>query len=818
MVSLIRDIQYGIRLLIKSPGFTFAAGCSLALGIGANTAIFSIVSAVLLQEPPVQDPDRLVELYSGDEDFLYGPSAYPDYVDFRDQNEVFSGLIAHSTVPLSYTADERTEPILGEIVSGDYFQVLGIRAAHGRTLLPEDDVTPGAHPVAVLNHGFWQRRFTADPQMVGKTVKLNGHQFTVVGIAPEEFKGLMPGLSAQIWVPMMMADQVKPDKPGRLALRDSHWISVKGRLKPGVTLEQAQAQAEIIGERLVQEYPDSNEGQQISLLSANRVAIHPMVDQALFGAAGLLLIVTALVLLIASANIANLLLVRASARRREIAIRLAVGAGRGQMIRQLLIESLLLALAGGAAGLLVAYWTVRSVVAFKPPVAVPIFLDLGLDSRVLWFTLVLSLLTGLICGLAPALKSTRPGLVAELKDEQTTLARAYRRFGLRNLLVIGQVAVSSLLLICAGLFIRSLQNAHAVDPGFTTRKAVIATLQPDLAGYDETRGRAFFQQLVERLEALPGVRAVTLTDWLPLSLGFKTEDVFIEGHEMAADDDGEEIDAATIGPNYFKTLGISLLRGRDFSPQDRDSTTGVTIVNETMVHRFWPAVDPIGKRLSIAGPGGPYLEVVGVASDGKYRSLGEDPRPYLYVPWSQHYATLLLKLVVQTAGEPAESMAAVRREILDLDANLPILELQTIEEHLDATLFPVRMGALLLAAFGLLGLLLAAVGLYGVVAYSVSRRTREMGIRTALGAQRLDVLRLVLGEGLTLFAVGLALGLMAALAATRLLSGLLYGISATDPVTFIGVVLVLGGIAFAANLIPAYQMIRADPMAALRYQ
>jgi macrolide transport system ATP-binding/permease protein len=675
MAAVWKDIRYGARLLARSPGFTLMAVLSLALGIGVNSAMFSIVNAVLWRRLPVPEPDRLVAIYTGERESRYDPSSYPDYVDFRDENQALSGLAAHNPVFLAYTKGQRTELILGEIVSGNYFSVLGIPAARGRTLLPSDDLAPGKSPVVVISHGFWQKRFASDPALVGRAIELNGRAFTVVGIAPEAFKGLSVGLAADVWVPMMMQSQVIPDKARRLDRRDAHWLLMTGRLKPGVTFDQARSQLETIAGRLGKRFPDSNGSRGIAVMPAGKVAVHPEADGALFGAAGLLMVVVGLVLCIASANIANLLLVRASARRREIAVRLAIGASRGQLVRQLLVESLLLALLGGAIGLLLAYWTIHLLVTFQPPMPVAISLNIGLDGRVLSFTLLLAVFTGLLCGLAPALRIRRPSLLLDLKG-QTSAAPARQRFALRKLLVVVQVAVSLLLLIAAGLFLRSLGKAQSVDPGFRTHGSLITSFQLGLADYSEARGQAFSEQILERARTLPQVRSAALTDWVPLSLGLRTRAIFIEGQAPERKGKGVEIDSAAVDPAYFQTLGIGLFQGREFDARDRVGAPGVTVINQGMAHRFWPGENPLGKRFSIVGTGGPFLQVVGVVRNGKYRTLGEDPRAYFYLPLAQNYSPIV-SLIVQTDGDMRGMAAALRGAVATIDPGMPIFEMST---------------------------------------------------------------------------------------------------------------------------------------------
>jgi len=817
MTNLLQDLRYALRLIARKPALTALAVVSLGLGIGVNTSIFTVVNAVVLRDLPFARPDELVEVYTTSPDDLgaYSTSSVPDYLDYRQQNDVFSGLAAHCSYPLTYDDGETTELLMGEIVSGNFFDVLGVDAALGRTFLPEEDQTPRA--VVVLGHVFWQRRFGGDPSVLGRTLRINGQAFEVVGIVPESFHGTLAVFRSDLWVPLAMVDQVSMDP--LLERRGSRTLILKGRLKPGVTIEQAQAQLETIARRLAAEYPETNEEYGVNLVPSRDVVLNPSFDTPVFSAAAVLMIVVALVLLIACSNIANLLLAQASDRRKEIALRLALGSGRGRLIRQLLTESLLIAFISALGSLLFATWTARLLVGFRPPIPIPMALDLGVDHRVLGFTLLLAVVTGVLCGLAPALQASRAELVPALKDEAAALGRGYRRFGLRNLLVISQVMTSTLLLIGAGLFIRSLMSAQAIDPGFTLRKGVTAAVMPRLGGaYTDAEARVLYRQLRERAATLPGVRSATLAEFLPLGLAASTRDVYVEGHELPAGENAPEIDAMSIGPAYFRTMGIPLLGGRDFTEHDDASAPGVVIVNETMARQSWPAEEPLGKRLRFGDAEDARIyEVIGVARDGKYRTLGEAPRPYLYTSMAQEDDSFIVTLIVASNAE-AQTVAMVRQLLDEMAPRLPIFEIKSLSQHLEIMFFLPRMGAGLLAGMGLLGLLLASVGLYGVVAYAVARRTREVGLRMALGASRGQVLRMVIREGMILVAMGTALGIGLALAATRALEGLLYGVTASDPATFVTVPVFLLGVSLLANFLPARRATGIDPIQALRYE
>ncbi len=841
MGNLWQDLRYGVRMLWKSRGFTAIAGLSLALGIGANTSIFSFVNAVLLRALPVAEPGRLVYVFGGNRNSPYNVSSYPDYLDYRDRNEVFSDLIAYAPVTLSLNSNDQADMISGLLVTGNYFAALGVQPKLGRTFLPEEDTTPGGHPVAVIGYGLWQSRFAGDPQIAGRQLLLNGQPFTIVGVAPADFNGAETGRTNDIYVPMAMQALVRPPRggysgemhPDLLARRGPRWLDIVGRLKPGATAEQAQAALSTLAAQLAQAYPDTNR-EQIATVSPVSKG-DPTQRGTLLSVAGLLLAVVGLVLLIACANVANLLLARAASRRKEISIRLALGASRGRLIRQLLTESVLLSLLGGAGGLLLAIWLVDLMRTYSPPGNFfPVAFDFSLDKSVLAFTLLLSVLTGLVFGIAPALQASKPDLVAALKDETALLPGAHgsvaRRFSLRNLLVVAQVALSLVLLISAGLFLRSLQQAQRIDPGFNPEHVLTMPLNINLLRYTKTQGQEFYRQALERVAALPGVQAATLTRTPPLSGASRQSSVMIAGQDVpdrarnsestggGSEDVANNVTlASSVALNYFQTLSIPLLRGRDFNAQDVESAPGVVIINETFAKRYFPNQDPMGQRVSLNGAQGPWLEVVGLARDGKYITLGEAPAPFLYQPLAQRHESGMV-LLVRTNGDPASYVAAVRGEVQSIERNLPLTNARTMPELLSTSLFPARMGAVLLGVFGLLALLLAAVGLYGVMSYSVSRRTREIGIRMALGAQRGDVLRLVLRESMTLVAAGMLLGLIAAFAATRLLAGFLYGVSPTDPAAFTGITGLLAAVALIASLVPARRAAQVDPMVALKYE
>jgi predicted permease len=812
----IQDLRYALRRLHKTPGFTAIAVAILALGIGANTAIFSIVNAVLFRPQPYDRPDELVNIYVSDSrGRVHATTSYPEYLAFREQTDLFSETTAFDLNILSRITDQGADVALVEFVAANYWDLLGLKPHRGRAFHTTDDI-PGSGPVAVVNHRVWQRTYGSDPTLVGRTVNLNGTAVTIVGIGPADYNGVVVGVTSQFWLPYGSMMVVAPDQSERLERRNSRSIWVRGRLQPGVSVAHAQAGIDVVMSRLGQQYPESNEGRTAIVVSSSRVRFHPAVDRTLYPVAGLLMTVVALVLAIACSNLANLLLARAAARQKEIAIRLAMGAGRGRLVRQLLAESVLLAGAGGAAGLAIAYGLVRAISAFQPPIPIPVVLDLSIDGRVLGFTVALALLTGLLFGLAPAIRASRPDLVRSLKDKEVELGAGHRRFGLMNVLVMSQVAVSLLLLLSAGLFVRSLGQAQRIDPGFETTNAAILTMSLGLGGKSEDEGYLFLREFQERLAARPDVRAVAIAERVPLGVAIHTEGIYVEGYPIPPGDDEVEVDYAVVGPGYFQTLGIPLLRGRAFTEADDEAAPRVVVVSEAMAIEFFGTREVVGKRFRVGGADGIAVEVVGVARDTKVRTLGERPRPFIYAAFAQDYAEIV-GVVAASVGEPTALLEAMRNQLRAMDPDIPIFDAKTMPQHLGIMLFAPRMGAALLSVFGVLAMVLATLGLYGVVAFAVSQRRHEMGIRIALGARTDQVVKLVVTKGMALVAVGFAMGMILALVATRPLGKLLYGVGTSDPITFVGVGLFLAGITFIASYVPARRAANVDPMVALKH-
>jgi putative ABC transport system permease protein len=817
IADLWQDLRYGARMLMKQPGFALVAVITLALGIGANSAIFSLIDAVLLRPLPVTQPERLVALTTSDhhDSYPHGLS-YLDYEDFSKHNEAFSGVVAYTPLPLSVTSGDRSERAWGVMVSGNYFSMLGVRAVVGRVLQPDDAQPAGGQATVVLSHGAWKRRFGADPQVVGRSVTLNGHTFKVVGVAPPEFKGLNPIVVPELWVPLSMHTQLIPGSENWLEAREAHVFRVWARLKPGASFEQAQTAVALQAKQLEQTYPATNRGVSVRLYPQWEARLEPGTGGVMASASGLLMAVAGSVLLIACANIANLLLARSAVRRREMAVRQAVGASRGRLIRQLLTESLLVALLGAVVAALFAFWAADLIGAIKPPSDIPFALDARLDSRALGFNALIALLAVAIFGLAPALNASKTDLATALKGEEILLARRRRRLNLSRLLVVAQVAISLALLLCAGLFLRTFRNAQKADFGLRSKDVLLASLDLDLNGYDASRGRELYRELITRIRSLPSVKSLSMVNNVPLDFSSSYENVVIEGRELSRENEKIGMISSVVGSDYFATIGTPLLRGRDFMPQDDESRPGVVIINETMARRFWPNEDAIGKGIRLDSRDNPPLEVIGVAKDGKYRNYFEAPQPCLFLPWSQRYRGGMT-MVLHTSAEVPTVTAALRREVAALDPNLPLFGMKTMEEHIQGrAMMGPRLAATLLSAFGLIGSLLAAVGLYGLMAYAVTHRTREIGIRMALGARRRDVLKLVIGQGMWLVFVGLMIGLLASLAITRLMESLLFGVSPTDLATFVVGALSLAFVALLACWIPARRAAKVDPMIALR--
>jgi putative ABC transport system permease protein len=827
MSKLVQDLRFGLRMMRKAPGYTAVATLALALGIGLNTAILSTVNGFVIRPLPVEKADELVAPFMGSkkEPQVWGWFSYLNYMDLRQQNKSLSGLLAWTMVSAGISASDgrnsgdsgRAEVAWGELVSDNYFEVLGVKPILGRGFSPEEDRMPNTHPVVVLSHSLWQQRFNADPRIVGRTIYLNGSPFTVIGVAPVTFRGVKFALRQSFWVPLMMSvkfgvngDWVSNRAWGRFTLL--------GRLKPGVTLAQAEADLNLIAENLAKQYPNSN--------AETKVQVASEMDARFTDFSGWLkfislvaLCVAGLALLVACANVANLMLARAATRSKEIGIRLAIGAGRFRIIRQLLTESILLSLCAGALGWVFAYWGTDLIHVSFPPSPYPIELEFNPDLYVLKWMLIVSLLTGVIFGLAPAWWASKPDLVAVIKGEIGGQSQGKWRRKLSGVLIVAQVAISVVVLICAGLFLRSLNKALNIDPGFSTDNLVTMMLDPGSLGYDETAGKRFYMEALRRIEAQPGVRAAALASFLPLSDSNSLQGPVLKEREPdALTGQGISIYCNWVAPKYFTALKTSLVMGRDFTDRDKSDAPGVVIVNQEFARKFYGSEqDALGKRIRLWWSGGPLMEIVGIAKDGLYLSLYEDPRPYMFLPVYQLYNPRMTLLVSANSAVDLKAIAeGTRREITRLDERVPVFGVFMAEQNMSYAYWSHRLAAGLASVFGLLVLLLATMGLYSVMTYVVSQRTREIGIRMALGAQVGDVLKLVLRQGLKLVLLGVALGTGGALLVTQLVKNLLLNVSATDPLTFVMIAALLTLVALLACWIPARRATRVDPMIALR--
>jgi predicted permease len=809
--ELWQDLRYGLRTILKTPGFTTIAVLTLALGIGANTAIFSVVNALLLRPLPYPEAERLAVIATTmrRERIEVRSTSYPDFVSWRDQNTVFEQVAARTSNSFSLLSGNEPERINGELVSANYFSLLGVQAVNGRTFLAEEDRTPDTRRVALIGYGLWQRRFGGSLNLVGQMIQLSDGNYTVVGIMPEGFRGVSD--QAELWLPMMMTSAVRA--ADYLQQRDQRWLSTIARVKSGASLRQAQTEMDTIARRLEQTYPNTN---------ANRGALVTPLREQLFGdmqsMLWVLLGAVGCVLLVACANVANLLLQRAATRRKEMAIRLALGATSGRLMRQLLTESLLLALSGGVLGVVVAFWSADFLVALSP-ISFPSFVKLTLDSRVLGFSLLISVLTGVLFGLAPALHAAKPMLNEALKDSGRGNSGGLGRSRLLGSLVVAEIALAVVLLVGAGLMIRSLQRLQAINPGFYSERLLTMRFSLPPQKYPREHIGVFNQQLRERLQALPGVQAAALTSDLPLSGDTSAGPIELEGKSAAPADSEIRMYRHRVTPLFFSTLVIPLVKGRDFTSEDHAQAPGVVIISEALARRYWPNADPIGKRLRETGSENPWLSIVGVAKDVKYRGLPQNPNadPDVYFPLLQR-PTNNLSLVVRTEADPTSLSAAIRGELQKLDPNLPIYNVTTMAQQVARQTTQSHFTAWLLGVFGALALALAAVGIYSVMAYAVEQRMHEVGVRLALGARVGDVLKLVIKQGMRLASFGVALGLGAALALTQLMKGMLFSVGTADPLTYAGIALLLMTVALLACWIPARRATMVDPLIALRVE
>jgi len=805
--TLLQDVRFGARVLARNKGFTAVAVLTLALGIGANTAIFSVVNAVLLRPLPYENSHELVQIWGTQPQLNTAPMSPANFLDWREQNRVFERVAAYTGQNFNLSGVDEPERIRATRVSADLFELLRVRPTLGRAFLAEED-QHGGHRVVILSHALWQRRFGANPEIIGKTLTLNDQSYVVVGVMPPDFS--FPRTTTEMWTPIAFS-------PGERGTRNTNYISVIARLKPGVTLEQARSEMEALARQQQEQYPEANAGIGVKLISYKEQVVgdtRPIL-LLLLGAVGF-------VLLIACANVANLLLARAAGRRKEMAVRSALGAGRRRVIRQLLTESVLLALVGGGLGLLLALWGINLLVALQPA-NIPRLAEVRIDRGVLLFASALSLLTGIAFGLAPALQATKLDLNGALKEGGKGTGEGAGRQRLRSILIVSEIALSLVLLIGAGLTIKSFWRLMQVDPGFNPENALTMVVSLPATRYAEPgRQVAFFRQAIERVSNLPGVDAAGVTTDIPL-FGGNSTGFNVEGHPPYAPGQRPLAEYRSVSPGYFRAMGIPLLRGRTFTEQDGVDAPGVVIINETLARRYFPGEDPLGKRLGFSGPTD-WREIVGVARDTRNYGLDEEVKPEAYMPYTQSAPSYLagsisgMILVARTASDPQSMSAAIKREVQGLDGNLPVYNIKTMEQYLAESIAQRRFNMLLLTVFAGVAVLLAAVGLYGVMSYMVSQRTREIGLRMALGAQARDILGMAVRQGLVLIIIGIGVGLAGALALTRVMSGLLYGVSTTDPATFAAIVLLLALASLIACYIPARRATRVDPLTALRYE
>src|SRR5215469_5127532 len=808
--NLLRDIKFAIRQLIRNPSFTFVAIVTLALGIAANSTIFSWINSTLLDPiPGIAHTSGMITIMRGERsEHPTPPFSYLDYVDLRDSTRTFTGLLAYHDDYVAITGSDTPERVYATVASSNYFEVLGVRPILGRSLQSTAPNERLGTAEAVLGYGLWQKRFGADPSIIGKTIQINLHLYAIVGIAPEGFQGCKSGLRSDVWIPIGMDPQIWGSE--RIKYRDSLWLNVLGKLKPGVDHHQAENELNILMQRLAERFPDAHKGP--NTISSDPLWRSPFgVNVYLYGTLPILFALALVLLLLACANVANLLLVLSVARRRDFAIRLSMGASRWRLVLQLMVENGMIALAGGGLALLLTTWTAHGLSAFLPPTTLPLTLNGSVDGTVLVATMMMSLLAAAVSGVLPALRASSLAPMSALKDEALNTSGGVHKSRLAGGLVVGQIALSLLLLVCAGLFVRSLQSEQNSDPGFDPNHVFLAYFDLRPVGYSRAQGIAFDRQMLVRLKSLPGVQSVTLGDFAPLSFSIRTDFIQPEGY-VPGKNESMEVDRGAAGPEYLRTVRTALLAGRDFTDSDDADARPVSIVNKALADRYWPGQDALGKRLQVAGQ---WTTVVGVAGNGKYRRLVYDVAPLVLIPILQSYRTDQI-LYVRVAGDPLSYASSVERTVHGLNADLLLFNETTLAANMRLGNAFERIEAAFAGSFGLLSLILAAIGVYGVVAYATKQRTHEIGIRIALGASKQDIFRQVLGRGLRLAVVGVVLGLIISLALTRYLHGMLYGVGTADWLTFVIVAILLCVITLIACFAPACRAASVDPMQALR--
>jgi predicted permease len=808
---MLRDLRLAWRMFVKNPAFTAIVVATLALGIGLNTAVFSAVDTLLLRPlPGVRDPNAIVQLYrSWPGDMKYGSSSVQHYLSIRERaTDVFSDVAVWDFEALSVSTATRPQRAFGLMVSANYFSLLGVNPIKGRLFLPEEDSGRGAHPVVVLSEPSWRTLYGSDPAIIGKQIVLNGRAYTIVGVTTGELRGIMPIVQPALWVPLMQWNDIRPGGEAGFEQRSWNSMNVIARLKPGVTVAKARTRMDALVSELRAVYPDDYKQNGITVVPQSEAGVHPMFRNTEVGLTAVVMAVVAILLLIACVNVANLFLARARDRAKEMAIRLSLGARRGLLLRQLIVESLVFAVAAGVASLAIAMWAIGLANKIELPFDIGFSANLQLSPTVMVFTLGVSLLTGLLFGIAPALQATRPSLVPALKGEAPAgRSRARASSGL----VIAQMALSIVLLVCAGLFLHNLQQATTIDKGFDSSRMLIANVDPSLQGYDKARSAEFYRRLTERLSALPAVRHVTTASRVPLGLSNNDWGVTVPGYTPSPNE-MMSVENNMIDPSYFEALGIPILKGRGIQARDDSTAQKVAVVNQHFADHFWPGQDPIGRTVHT---GGIDHTVIGVVPTGKYLRLGEDPTSFMYFPEAQHFDAGRW-IMIRTTGDPSAFIPTLRAEVAAIDAEMPLADVRTMEAHLGVALLPARLTGAVLGIFGLLGLGLAAIGIYGVMAYAVSQRTREIGIRMAIGAGRGDVVRLLMKQGLVLVVAGVLVGLSLAVVAAKLASSQLYGSGGFDFLTFAAVPVVLMIVAAVAIFIPSTKASGLDPVVALR--
>ena len=812
MNTLLQDFHYGLRVLLKSPGFSIIAILTLALGIGANSTIFSWINSTVLNPiPGVKDTNQYAELAAGPESDP-NPISYPDYVDLRDRNRSLTDLAVYSLWSMDLTGNAKPQRVWGEFASANYFDTFGVHPFLGRTFLPVEGTRPGGAPVVVLSYRLWQTHFGSDRSIIDKTIQVNKRPYTVVGVAPPIFQGTQTGVRADLWIPAVMIQQFVSGNANLLQDRKTDWFNVHRAYEARLTREQAQADLSNLYGQIAKQYPDSHRGTSVATL-------YPL-WRAPWGAnyylrtiLFLLMAISGVVLLLACANVANLLLVRSVSRRREMAIRLSVGATRWRLIRQLLVESLILASCGGGIAILFTLWTAGMFGDFIPPSNIPVVMDYHADSMVLYATLAISLLTGVIFGILPALRSSSLQPVTVLKEESGSASGGRKKARLSSVLVVAQIAMSLLLLICAGLFIRSFRLEQKFNPGFNPQNVLLESYDLGAVGYSKDSGMEFHRQLLTKLNALPGVKSAALASWIPMSMTISEMTIDVEGYVPRLHE-SMNMDVAWVSPNYLRTMQIPLIAGREFMASDTDKSQLVAMVNQEFVRRYWPNQYAIGKRVR---ENGRWYTVVGVTANFDSDHLGQKPKPFVYFPLFQDY-TPLAAIHLRVSGNPLAYVGAAENAVHSLDADLPLSDVATLQSRIELNSTTQRIGGVFVGGFGFLALILAAVGVYGVLAYTTRQRTHEIGIRMTLGAEPRRIFALVLRKGAILAFVGIAIGLAASFVLTRALTDELFGVSPTDPLTYAGVGILLLAVALVACYIPARRAMRTDPMVALRHE